>query len=479
MAYFTVISHKSTKNHLKGLLWEGWEKGPEDGTSVFLQGYENRGPDNLKKKAYYSAMTPDIYHDNYAYKVNRFFDQLLSADNAETPLMDQYLNLYPELYWQLHLGVEADDIPENIKEIATAFNKVFAILEPVNTTDKEIDKTDQLKQAREFKDNYLYVRDHHQELKDFITLNLEKLENNPQAYSDTFCYHWMLNGEGVFDKKDIIFECFHNFLALSQWGNTIYNIINLLRDDFCPDEYNYELSVKVKNHFEELMAGDYDAPSSECSPFSKLDTFTMELFRVIMPNPSSFSSVELGGNYSTKHVNVLNFHIHHSIGNSPLHWPDAEQKVIEKDGKEFKVWIAPFDPTRYDSVPDSSKVDEAGLKSAAALAACPFEHSQLETTDGRIIENNIYGTTSSRNTDGDVCPVVETAGYSSFCFGYRRCPGELLTIDIIKTFLVQIIDKKLGFKKLPLSNPQEVPIAVGTFVTDDIGFFFKAEQLLR
>ena len=40
----------------------------------------------------------------------------------------------------------------------------------------------------------------------------------------TFVYYWLKNGRAGenFRRKDIVFECFHNFLAFSQWGNTIY-----------------------------------------------------------------------------------------------------------------------------------------------------------------------------------------------------------------------------------------------------------------
>jgi hypothetical protein len=35
--------------------------------------------------------------------------------------------------------------------------------------------------------------------------------------------------------EDVVFECFHNFVAFSQWGNTIYNIMLKLRRDGDPD----------------------------------------------------------------------------------------------------------------------------------------------------------------------------------------------------------------------------------------------------
>jgi hypothetical protein len=77
----------------------------EEGTSVFLQGYGNRGPNNERKKIYYSALTPDLYGPMYAEKIKRFLDQLFDEQNVDKPLMQQYYEGYFDMYWDLHLGV--------------------------------------------------------------------------------------------------------------------------------------------------------------------------------------------------------------------------------------------------------------------------------------------------------------------------------------------------------------------------------------
>ena len=55
--------------HLWGLLWPKWEPNPAEGLTVFLQGYDKRGADNLRKKIYYSACTPELYRDKYRGKI--------------------------------------------------------------------------------------------------------------------------------------------------------------------------------------------------------------------------------------------------------------------------------------------------------------------------------------------------------------------------------------------------------------------------
>ena len=59
-----------------GLVYKGWKPSPEEGVTVFLQGLEYRGENNLRKRIYMSALTPDLYRLMYRDKVVSFFDQL-------------------------------------------------------------------------------------------------------------------------------------------------------------------------------------------------------------------------------------------------------------------------------------------------------------------------------------------------------------------------------------------------------------------
>lgn len=81
-----------------GLVWDEWERGPNDGTSIFLQDYANRGLDNRKKKAYYSAVTPDLYGPKYQPKIESFLNRFLDSDNAGKPLMSIYQSTGPRFH---------------------------------------------------------------------------------------------------------------------------------------------------------------------------------------------------------------------------------------------------------------------------------------------------------------------------------------------------------------------------------------------
>ena len=270
-----MIDVKFTKENalpydLWGMLSETWKPAPEAGVTVFLQGLEKRGPDNRRKRIYMSAVTPDLYKPMYSEKVAQFFDKLLDSKNAGRPLMRPYLDDYFDMYWDLHLGVKGDAIPARVRQIGDNFNTVLAYRDPTQKIVYE---------------NYMSVRSNLGFLKKWIDERLADIAKgktpNPEK---TFAHYWIKNaGDGEhFAHKDVVFECFHNFVAFSQWGNTIYNImLKLSRNAGDPD---------ARAWFKKTMSGNFDRAGG--GAFTPLDRFVMELFRTITPNGGSISAVE-------------------------------------------------------------------------------------------------------------------------------------------------------------------------------------------
>jgi hypothetical protein len=242
---------------LWGLLSETWKPDPEQGVTVFLQGLEKRGPQNERKRIYMSALTPDLYRPMYGDKVVAFFDKLLNEANAGKPLMRPYLDSYFDLYWDLHLGVKGDAVPARVREIGYAFNTVLAYRDVTQGI---------------VYDNYMTVRSHLAFLKKWIDDRLADLTSGKTPDPEkTFAHYWIKNGrEGEnFAHKDVVFEVFHNFVALSQWGNTMYNImLKLAKDTGDPD---------ARAWFKKTMAASPDDAGGK--PFTPLERFVMELFR--------------------------------------------------------------------------------------------------------------------------------------------------------------------------------------------------------
>ena len=114
-----------------GMLYEDWKPTPSDGVTVFLEGLENRGDNNLRKRIYFTGVTPDLYAPKYQAKVVDFFDELLDPKYADKPFMRHYLDYYWDIYWDLHLGVKGDAVPPQVRTIGEAFNTVLAYRNPL------------------------------------------------------------------------------------------------------------------------------------------------------------------------------------------------------------------------------------------------------------------------------------------------------------------------------------------------------------
>jgi hypothetical protein len=96
----------------------------------------------------------------------------------------------------------------------------------------------------------------------------------------------------------------------------------------------------------------------------------------------------------------------------------------------------------------------------------------LPVSDGRKtgITNSGFGTVFAV-ADGKPLPVCDYAGFAPFGFGYRRCPGEQLTIDVFSDFLRKVWRDKIVFRTLSQPNPGRVPVGPNAVIDDDIGFF--------
>jgi cytochrome P450 len=424
-----------------GLLSTSWKPAPQDGVTVFLQGLENRGPDNLRKRIYMSAVTPDLYQGKYQAKVVAFFDQLFGAQNAGKPLMRIYLDTFWDLYWDLHLGVTGRDIPQQVREIGENFNTVLAYRDP---TQKIV------------YDNYMAVRKNLDFLKAWIDDRLKDIQSGRTHEPDkTFAWYWLVNGEESehFNHEDVVFECFHNFVAFSQWGNTLYNVMARLGRDTG--------DAQTKDWLTKTMAADGQNPVG--STFPPLERFVMELFRTISPNAGSISAMtETRPPAFERHGFIVSPHT--STSHDPVQWPNPDD----------------FDPSRYLNAPTSQDVDEARIRQLG-LAKCPFDLTSFDVKDGRKAElrNSGFGTVFAVADDRPL-PVCDYAGFAPFGFGYRRCPGEQLTIMAFEDLIRKVAKDGLQFVKVAGTNPQKVPLGPSTpemvpigpttVISDDIGF---------
>jgi hypothetical protein len=439
----TFTKENALPYDLWGLITRDWRPTPEDGVTVFLQSLEKRGPHNLRKRIYFSGVTPDLYMPMYHAKVVAFFDALMDQKFANKPFMRHYLDYYFDLYWDLHLGVTGDAIPVEVRQIGESFNTVLAYRNPLLPITY---------------DNYMIVRQRLDFLKSWIDDRLADIQSgktkNPER---TIAWYWLKNaGDGShFAKQDVVFECFHNFVALSQWGNSIFGIMSRLSEDGGDQA--------VRTSFQKTMSGKFD--NANGAAFSPLELFVMELFRVISPNGGSISAIEdartsaYGASPQERFGSPLERHSyistpHTSTSLDPVHWADPNA----------------FDPQRYLHVPTSAQINDDKCRQIG-LARCPFAITKFDVMDGRKanITNSGFGTVFGV-VDGTSHPVCDYAGFAPFGFGYRRCPGEQLTIQVFEDFLRKVWRDKIVFRKLKLANPSQVPIGPNAVIEDDLGF---------
>src|ERR1700746_2025503 len=80
MIDLALSKEKAIPIQLWGMLYEGWTPEPEEeGRTVFMQGYENRGPNNERKKIYMSATTPDLFAAKYRDKIAGLYERCLAG----------------------------------------------------------------------------------------------------------------------------------------------------------------------------------------------------------------------------------------------------------------------------------------------------------------------------------------------------------------------------------------------------------------
>jgi cytochrome P450 len=129
-----------------------------------------------------------------------------------------------------------------------------------------------------------------------------------------------------------------------------------------------------------------------------------------------------------------------------------------------------FDPDRYKSAQKTTDNDEAHCREIG-LARCPFSTDSFKVKDGRSVAmtNTAFGAIHAE-VDGQPHPLVDTAGYAPFGFGYRRCAGEYITIEFVKEYLRTIWREKISFQKLDSEKAEKVPNNPHTVLSDDITF---------
>jgi len=131
--------------------------------------------------------------------------------------------------------------------------------------------------------------------------------------------------EKNFGKKDVVFECIHNFAALSQWGNTIYNIMLKLGKNTGASDARASFKRTMKSNLTKQAA----------RPFTPLERFRDGVIPYDLAERGSISALE---EVRTPPYQRYGYIItpHPDTSFDPVHWKDPKK----------------FDPDRYNDVLD-------------------------------------------------------------------------------------------------------------------------------
>ena len=81
----TLTKENALPHDLWGLIYQDWKPTPEEGVTVFLQGLEKRGDNNLRKRIYMSAVTPDLYRPMYGPRPSRSLTGCSTRNSPASP----------------------------------------------------------------------------------------------------------------------------------------------------------------------------------------------------------------------------------------------------------------------------------------------------------------------------------------------------------------------------------------------------------
>lgn len=227
--------------------------------SVFLTNFEDRGPNNERKRIYMSAFTQDVLHQ-YDEKIQTFVNNFRSTITtyAQPVLSGFQESMLRQLFLPCHIGY--DEYPDYVITYFKDFLNIIGNGDPSRPGRNE---------------EMLFGNQNVDKVKAYFHQRLQIiLETGDES---SFTYWWSKFG---LDAEGNVMEAIHNIIAFSQFINTIYNMIKAFYGPGIgpANLIKYNFFDKFKN-----------APTQA----DKLDVLR-EIFRLTAPNSIAFSNVDDG-----------------------------------------------------------------------------------------------------------------------------------------------------------------------------------------
>ena len=339
--------------------------------------------------------------------------------------MRHYLDYYFDLYWDLHVGVKGDAIPAEVRQIGESFNTVLAYRNPMEPIVYE---------------HYMKVRAKLDFLKKWIADARRRRRDR------------RVQGSGQ-DVRPLLAQERRRRRALQPQGRRVRGVPQLrraesvgkhdLRHHVAP-QHRRRQRGRARRRSRKTMSngGQFDAGG-------RIAVHTARPVRDgAVPHHLAQRRQSLRGRRRAR-FDVRRIALRQAsrevrttcLRRDAAHGDELRSAPVERiPRRSIPIATRPFRRARRSTTPSARR---------SGLPKCPFDVTTIKVADGRNvgITNSGFGTVFGV-ADGKPMPVCDHAGFAPFGFGYRRCPGEQLTIMVFEDFLRKVWKDKIQFANL-------------------------------
>lgn len=422
--------------------------------SVFVTNFEDRGYSgekdepfwkrtNYKHKTYMAALSVDklqFYQEKIQLFINTAFDDVTTYG---LPLISSFQKNLILFFLRIHVG--GQDFPDYVIRYFSEFVDFIGS----NTISPD-------------PNNPKFIKGNQQLLFGNMTapcifeyFRQKNIEVNANKDETTLMYWWAQAG---LSSESLVTEVVHNIIAFSQFTNVIFSTVWVVLNPNNP--LNPQLLPKYPNFFNKYKEA--------CGGEQKLNV-VRELFRILVPNSSSFSNVI--PKIPDPNLNdIQSRHLHQSImiSNVPVPNPlpppfdtlpvpgPTPQEIALQRRQAYQAYVYfTYNPNQYLGNSTLDNLDKYKVVD---------DFTKTLQTSTRDQETVVDITT--RETEY-IIPIFPKPTYTPFGLGYRRCPGEIMVYNVVEVMLEKF--RQADFEIRPIDpNLPLVSIAPFKQVPDNI-----------
>lgn len=389
--------------------------------TLFLKDLEDRGFNNTEKKRYIQSLSKKKVMRRYRDKIQRFVTGTVNSMTIyKKPVLSSFDSHLVDFFMDVHVGTAPH--PPFVKQWFYNFSYVVSSWNPAQP----------LRNASLISGhvNAEGVREYYRE-RAKIVLN--------EGLTDTFLWAWLQAGMSV---ETAVTEAIHNIIAFRQFINMMHLIM-------------------VQN----ISPGPATGGAKYFQIFRTLTTetqkinFIREVLRAELPNNAWFS----------RDASVI------PSFKRAIHLP----ALIQFTASGSNPATGAFNMNRYGSQFDATFSDALDFESVSPTHypgySAEDKPDAIREAMKQTTVSPVDGETVINEGESNMIPVFTNPIYAAFGLGYRRCPGEVISMFIALEIFEQM--KCLEFEVTPGSGPWlQVPLAPLKFANDN--YFVNQTALL-